>query len=526
MEISIAERHERKRSHHRLRYTELTGACFFPGRRPSSQDPGRLPALFQPETGWAEQNPEIYWGSLCSACRRLAARDPAVLSTLAGIGVTTQRNTMINLDAQGRPLRDAIVWLDQRKAAPRFVPSGPVRLLLKACRREEWISRIQSEAKCSWIRQHQRDIWENTFKYLQVSGFLNYRLTGEFKDATASQIGHIPFHYKKKRWAKKFEIPAFLFPVEPEKRVTLVTPGDILGTVCRKAAAETGLEAGTPVVACGSDKGCETLGAGVTDRETASLSFGTTATVQVTSEKYFEPIRFMPPYPAVVPGCFNPEVEIFRGFWMVQWFKEQFAHKEVLAAEKKGVAAEELLNRHLLQTPPGAMGLVVQPYWSPGLYNPAARGAMIGFGDMHTKSHIFRSIIEGLGFALREGLHKIEKRGGIRVTAAAVSGGASQSDEICQITADIFNRPVFKGSTHETSGLGAAVVTAAGLGIHPSVRAAVKKMVGCDTVFRPDSKSRDIYENLYQRVYRKMYKLLEPLYTEMRDITGYPEHYR
>lgn len=71
----------------------------------------------------------------------------------------------------------------------------------------------------------------------------------------------------------------------------------------------------------------ETIGAGVLDTSRASLSFGTTATVQTTSEKYFEPIRFMPPYPAPVPGRYNPEVEIFRGYWMITWFKNEFGHK-------------------------------------------------------------------------------------------------------------------------------------------------------------------------------------------------------
>ena len=112
------------------------------------------------------------------------------------------------------------------------------------------------------------------------------------------------------------------------------------------------------------------------------------------------------------------------------------------------------MNKHLANTRPGAKGLMVQPYWGPGLKHPAAKGAMIGFGDIHTKAHVYRAVIEGLGFALKEGLGKIEKAGGVRVERAAVSGGASQSDEICKITADILNRPMIKGKTHETSGLG------------------------------------------------------------------------
>jgi len=253
-----------------------------------------------------------------------------------------------------------------------------------------------------------------------------------------------------------------------------------------------------------------------------SLSFGTTATVQTTSGRYFEPIRFMPPYPAPIPGHYNPEVEIFRGFWMIAWFKNEFAFQEVMEAKEKGIAAEVVLNRHLEKTAPGSMGLVVQPYWSPGLQKPSAKGAMIGFGDVHTKAHIYRSVIEGLGFGLMEGLEQMEKAGKFFAEKAAVSGGASQSDEICKITADIFNRPMVKAQTHETSGLGAAIVTAAGLGVHSSVQAAAAAMIKPQVVFEPDPDHVDIYRNLYDRVYKKMFTALNPLYEEIRDITGYP----
>ncbi len=476
-----------------------------------------------PQPGWAEQDPELYWDSLCQACALLKKSHSEPFRRIAGVGVTTQRNSMVNVDHSGKCLRPAILWLDQRKAAPRFGQKGPVRLGLRLLGIDGLMDGIQAEGKCNWIIQNQPLIWTKTFKYLQVSGFLNFRLTHRFADSRASQIGHIPFNYKKMRWARKSELCAKLFPVEPQKLPELVTPGQILGAITPAAADQTGLRSGVPVVACGSDKGCETLGAGVLDQKLASLSFGTTATVQTTARKYFEPIRFMPPYPAPIPRHYNPEVEIFRGYWMITWFKNEFAHAEVVEANHKGIAPEELLNRHLVNTRPGAMGLMVQPYWGPGLKHPAAKGAMIGFGDVHTRAHVYRAVIEGLGFALKEGLEKVEKAGGVKVEKVAVSGGASQSDEICKITADIFNRPMIKGRTHETSGLGAAIATAVGIGIFPSFKAAVEHMVSVKTVFQPDPVNVTIYRNLYRRVYRKIYGALEPLYAEIKAITGYPE---
>ncbi len=475
-----------------------------------------------PKPGWAEQDPEVFWNSLCKACKSLKERNPGLFARIEGVGVTTQRDSMINLDEQGSPLRPAIIWLDQRKAKRVYKPGGFMKLIYAMIGMDEAIAKSQTDGRCNWIKQNQPEIWEKTYKYVQVSGFLNFRLTGNFTDSVASQIGHIPFNYRKRRWASKGDVNYKVFPVEREKLIALVKPAEMIGKITQESSKENGIAEGIPVIACGSDKGCETIGMGVIDDQMASLSFGTTATVQTTSDRYFEPLRFMPAYPAPIPGCYNPEVEIFRGYWMITWFKNEFGYKEVLEAEKNGVAPEEILNNLLKDVPPGSMGLLVQPYWGPPLKNPSAKGTMIGFGDVHKKEHIYRAVIEGLSYALLSGLHQIERAGGCKVSRIAVSGGASQSDSICQISADIFNLPLVRGKTFETAGLGAAIVTAAGLGIYPGMAEAIKSMVTYDTVFKPDPENVDIYRKLYKRVYLKIYESLKNLYREIREITGYP----
>jgi sugar (pentulose or hexulose) kinase len=477
-----------------------------------------------PLPGRAEQNAELYWDGLCRTCRSLAAKHPELMAKVAGVGVTTQRNTMINVDAKGRPLRPAIVWPDQRKARVRYVPGFPMNWAYRVVGMSEAVRKVQADGACNWIIQNEPDIWARTSKYLQVSGFLNHRLTGAFRDSLASQIGHIPVNYKRLRWARRWELTRKLFPVEREKLPELVRPGDLIGHVTHQAADETGIPAGVPVIACGSDKGCETLGSGVRDTTMASLSFGTTATVQTITRRYCEPLRFMPAYPSPIPECFNPEVEIFRGYWMITWFKKELAHKEVTEAESLNIAPEILLNGLLSEAPPGSMGLVVQPFWGPGLKQPAAKGAIIGFGDVHTRAHLYRALIEGIGYALLDGLHKIERACRTRVTKLAVSGGAAQSDEICRISADIFNLPLVRGKTWETAGLGAAIVTAVGVGLHDSFETAIERMVSPEHTFLPDPENARIYQQLYTRVYQGIYPSLEKLYKEIRDITGYPEN--
>jgi sugar (pentulose or hexulose) kinase len=130
------------------------------------------------------------------------------------------------------------------------------------------------------------------------------------------------------------------------------------------------------------------------------------------------------------------------------------------------VAPEQLFDELADAVPPGSMGLMLQPYWTPGIRvpGPEAKGAIIGFGDVHTRAHVYRAILEGTGLcaARRQGAHRT--RSGVRITELRVSGGGSQSDAAMQLTADIFGLPTARPHVYETSGLGAAIDAAVGLG--------------------------------------------------------------
>jgi len=209
---------------------------------------------------------------------------------------------------------------------------------------------------------------------------------------------------------------------------------------------------------------------------------------------------------------------------MVNWFKEEFGHREQVIAEKRGIEPEALFDELVNAVPAGSMGLTLQPYWSPGLRvpGPEAKGAVIGFGDVHTRAHIYRAILEGLAYALREGKERTERRSKIPVTELRVAGGGSQSDAAMQLTADIFGLPTARPHLYEASGLGAAIDAAVGLGLHPDFEAAVHEMTHTGDLFEPNPHTQEIYDDLYQRVYKRMYERLKPLYDEIRHITGYP----
>jgi sugar (pentulose or hexulose) kinase len=483
-----------------------------------------LQAYFSDHPGWAEHHAEEYWQAVCLACQRLWTQTHAPRDAIKGVAVTTQRGTMINLDKHGKPLRPAIVWLDQRKAQRVPKIAWHWRTAFKLAGVADTIRYFQREADINWIAQNQPDIWAKTDKYLMLGGYLNYQLTGRLVDSIGAQVGYVPFDFKRQHWASRWDWKWQAMEVRPEMMPELVPPGTVIGEITSAAAEATGIPAGTPVVSAAADKACEVLGAGCLEPHIGCLSYGTTATINTTTKKYFEATPFIPPYPAAVPGLYSNEVQIFRGFWMVSWFKQQFGHLEQQAAESQGVAPEQLFDELIRSVPPGSMGLMLQPYWTPGIRHPGpeAKGAVIGFGDVHTRAHLYRSILEGLAYSLREGKEKIEQRGGTAITGLRVSGGGSQSDMAMQITADVFNLPTERPHSYETSGLGAAINAAVGLKLHPDFPTALRAMTRISKVFEPNPRDVQTYDALYRRVYQKMYRRLQPLYEEIRQITGYP----
>ena len=472
--------------------------------------------------GLAEQRPQLYWESIAQACRALWEKPEVKRDSLAAVALTTQRASMVNVDDKCEPLRPAIIWLDQRRTEGLPPLGGLWGALFAVAGASETVGYLQAEAEANWIRTHQPEIWRNTHKYLLLSGYLSYQLTGRFVDSKGCQVGYIPFDYKSQDWEGKRGWKWQAIPIDPKMLPDLITQGQVLGEISAKASEATGIPARLPVIAAAADKACEVLGSGALEPNVACLSYGTTATINTTHGKYIEVIPLIPPYPAAVPMLYNFEIQIFRGYWMVSWFKQEFGLREQRIADEKGVEPETLFDDLVKSVPPGSDGLVLQPYWSPGLRfpGPEARGAIVGFGDNHTRAHIYRAMLEGLAYALREGREKTEKRSGVKVTDLRVAGGGSQSNAAMQLTADIFGLPAARPHVYEASGLGAAIDAAVGVKVHPDFKTAVAEMTHLGDVFEPNQDTRRIYDRLYNEVYLKMYDRLKPLYKVIRDITA------
>ncbi|MHC1578939.1 MAG: FGGY-family carbohydrate kinase [Dehalococcoidia bacterium] len=479
---------------------------------------------FAVQPDFAEQDAEAYLEIAQKVTGSVVRNSQISVDTLAGVAITTHRSTIVPVDRDGNPVRSAITWLDERKTEGLRLPGGPVMsLAFKAARMEERLREYQRRSKFNWLKRHEPDNYARTFKFLTVSSHILHSLTGEFKDCSSMIVGLFPIDLKRLQW-HSWQVIYEIFGVARDKLPVLVSPVEIAGTVSEEGARRFGVPPGLPVVIGAGDKQSELLGAGVTTSGIAEISYGTAAVIELLSSKYVtHPRMDFFTWGAAIPGHWALEGFVGRGYWMVSWFKGEFGKREEDEALRLGMPPEAVLDKQLTDIPAGSMGLLVQPYWHPRENDAVSKGAMIGFSGEHSRKHVYRAIIEGIAYELRRLGELIVEHSGDGMSELRVGGGGSQSDEIMQITADVFGLPAMRMHTSNLSALGAAIDATVALGIYKSFPEAVKRMVRVKSKFRPVEENVNIYDRLFREVYVKMYPALSPLHNRIAEITNYPK---
>lgn len=479
-----------------------------------------LDACRTPQTDRHEIDVEALWAALVAACQTLWQEHPELKSSLCAMAVTSQRGTLVPLDATGRALAPAISWMDRRRAN-RVPPLPPLwRALFAAARAGDVVRHLQREAEVNWWAEHEAAMLGRADKVMLVSGFLNWRLSGRCLDATAAQVGYLPFDYRRQAWCRPSDWRWKALALLPSQCPELVPATQALGAVCAEAAHQTGIPQGLPVIAAGADKACEALAAGTMAPGVACVSVGTSVSISTGTQGYVEALPFSPAYPAAAPGMYCSEIQTSCGFWMVRWFLEEFGQLERQVAARQGVAPEVVFDALAASVPVGAAGLMLQPHWSPGVRHPAAdaRGSMIGFGPEHGRAHLARAILEGQAHAMREGRDYVERATGRPIKTLVIVGGASGSDLVMQIMADVLGLPAMRLHTPEAAALGAAMDAAVGAGLHADIQAATAAMARAGPCFRPEVENSALYDRLHREVYRPLYGRLAPLYANLTEI--------
>ena len=474
---------------------------------------------FSPKKGYCEQNPDYYLNQLAIATKELSKNHPDVFETIMGMVFVCFRDTAIILDEDKNPIRPIILWLDQRTAKIPNMHNLKLyeKAIFKLIGMKDAVKYNSQRTVSFWLQENEPENWKKMRYYAPLTAYLNYQMTGNLAVCSADCIGHYPINFKKGKWYSKIHPKVNVFGIPLKSLPALVKPGEIIGYITDEFAKKTNIPAGLPLFASASDKSCETLGDGVIDKNTGCISLGTACSIDVVNDKYKEPERFLPSYPTPYLGAYDYEVQVYRGLWMISWFAQQFGLEDVKKAQEQNISLENYLNKKISEIPAGCDGLVLQPYWGPGLKRPNAKGSIIGFSGVHTRFYFYRAMIEGIGFALREGLDEIMKKTKTKPKYLVVSGGGSASDVFLQIMCDIFNLPVYRPEVQETTTLGGAISGYLAIGIYKTPQEAVQHMCRLGKKFEPNSANANIYDKLYRSVYLKIYPSLKKVYMNCKD---------
>lgn len=471
------------------------------------------------QPGWAEVPAEQFWDDTCYVLREVVDQLGDDIARVKAMTITANRDNMIPLDENNQPLRDWLTWIDVRRT-PEIIPilkrtlKGNDKLIYLL--KKPFFDMIAPRSKYNWIRVHEPNIYAKAKTYVTITGLLTYRLCGVFNDSLGMQVGYMPYEAKKQDW---YKVPAVykILGVRRDQLDNIFPPGTKLGEITEKASKMTSLPVGLPLIAAAGDKMCEILGAGVFGPKQATISYGTMATIGTTITRYVEDskLKFYT-FPSCIPDAWNPEYNIYRGYWLITWFCKQYSKEQGMPEFLNK------MNKLAAEVPPGSNGLFVFPFWTvqPGLY-PHGKGMVAGWIDRHTIVDLYRAFLESIAYALREGLEIMEKKCKTNVEKLYVVGGGSKSDVAMQLTADIFNLPATRHSHTEICAAGAAINAGLWAGIYKDYEDGVACMVREDETFYPIRENVEIYERIYHDIYKKVYVKNKELFKELEQLAHF-----
>jgi len=442
--------------------------------------------LSLPRPGWAEHDAETtWWADAVDICRRLTAQAPG---RVMGVGVSGIGPCLLPLDADDRPLRPAILYgIDTRAAAE-------IEELTALYGAEQILARggsaLTSQAvgpKILWLRRHEPDAWAHTRRMVMASSFLVRRLTGEYvlDHHSASQCDPL-YEMGTSSWARDWAdevAPGLELP-------RLLWPADVAGAVHAEAAALTGIPEGTPVVAGTVDAWAEATSAGVRDPGDTMLMYGTTMfIVEVVSD--FRPDRTLWGTAGVAPGSRTLAAGMSTSGALTGWLRDLAGNPPYADLLAEAAA-----------TPRGASGLVMLPYFAgerTPLYDPDARGLILGLTLAHGRGHLYRAALEAIGYGVRHIVEALGAAGEPPRRLVAVGGG-TQGGLWTSIVSDITG--LRQDIPAETIGAayGDALLAAIGTGLVPADATWAKVVRSVE----PDPEARAVYDDLYD-VYRSLY---------------------
>ncbi len=461
--------------------------------------------LSTPHPLWSEQDPGEWWRGVVSSIRGALEQAGVDGTPVAAIGLTGQMHGLVLLDGHGEVLRPAILWNDQRTAAQ----CDEIRARLG---KERLIQITGNDAltgftapKILWVKENEPEVYARARHVLLPKDYIRYRLTGEYAMDKADGSGTILFDLSSRHWSDEvlsaLEIPAGWMPP------TFEGP-EFTGQVTPEAAAQTGLQAGTPVAAGGGDQAAQAVGVGAVEPGIIALTLGTSGVVFATTPAALvEPEGRLHAFCHAVPGRWHLMGVMLSAAGSLQW------HRDTLAP---GESFDALLNE-AGSIPAGSEGLQFLPYLSgerTPYPDPLARGAWVGLTLRHTRGHLTRAVLEGVAFGLKDGFSLIQEAGLGAVRQVRISGGGARGALWRQILASVLEAELVTVNTTEGAAYGAALLAGVGASAWADVPSACAATIQITGQTLPDPAQVDAYRSSYP-IYRQLYPELQPFFKEV-----------
>ena len=446
------------------------------------------PAHFA-DGGVAEQDPNDWWNAVVAATVSLVDKVDVSGREISGIVVSGQMMGAVLLDADGEPVRPAIIWADTRSSAQQQQLSERIGDEVAYRILGHRLNPTYSVEKVMWVRDHEPEVWARVKHVCVAKDFIALRLSGRLATDRSDASGTNAYDQDSGTWSDAIldaaQLSRELFP-------EILESTDIVGGVTAAAAQVMGIPVGTPVVMGGGDGPLAAVGAGVVSPEDgAYVSLGTSSWISfVTDQPLLDPVMRTFTFNNVVPNSFVPTATMQAGGASLQWFTEvlQLGRATVEAGDLIA-AADHSVDTGQLYFLPYLLGERA-PLWE-----PSARGAFVGLARHHSHAHMMRAVMEGVAYNLYPCLLAFRDSGATIEQMTAVGGGA-QSDVFLQLLADVWGIPVSRRTVvDEANSLGAAVTGAVGLGVADF--SAAKHLSEVTAEFSPDPARHANYRSRY-----------------------------
>lgn len=473
--------------------------------------------VIYPEPTWAEQNPADHWNAVANTTRQLLSKANVKPDEIAAISFSGQMMGCLAVGKDGTPLRNCIIWADQRgvkQAAQLAERVGEERAYRITGHR---ISPTYSAPKLMWLRDHEPDTFKQLHKMLHVKDYIAYRMTGKFVTDRSDACGTLLYNLEGRTWSEEMLDAARLDAAYlPEVHDST----DVVGELTREAAEALGLVPGIPVVIGGGDGASAAVGAGSVVEGPAYNYIGSSSWIAFAAPKpIYDPGRRIFNWAHMVPGMFSPCGTMQAAGGSYQWLRRQVAWSEGEEAEESGQDVYEIMNRRASESVPGAHGLLFLPYLqgerSPH-WNPKARGGFVGLQVTHTRADLFRATLEGISLNLRTILQSFLDAGA-RIDEVTLIGGGAKGALWRQILADVYGRPTLRPRLlEEATSLGAAMAGGVGVGLYPDF-SMVRQSIEIVDRHTPDPAAVALYNRLYP-IFLKAYDELVPVFDALYEI--------